>query len=77
MKLVAHKIHPWVRRAVEWMATPWVAEVKIEFKEKKNDTRMGLVAGEGRGRKNKFFFVFKITGKLGSKITTAKPSLDG
>ena len=46
-------------------------------KEKKNDTRMGLVAGEGRGRKNNFFFVFKITGKLGSKITTAKPSLNG
>ena len=55
----------------------WIAGVNVEIKKRKMIRGWAWWRVKVEVGKTIFFFVFKITGKLGSKITTAKPSLDG
>ena len=69
---MALKIHPEGSKGLYKDNLSGVVGVKVEIrKEKGYEGKFGS-GGEGRSQKNKKdFFLFKITGKLGSKITTA------
>ena len=38
-EMLAHRTRSWVKRAVEGIATPWIARVEIEVKKKEKDMR--------------------------------------
>ena len=67
------KIHPKGSKGLYEDNLSRVAGVEVEIRKEKKDMRVNLVAGvKVEVRKTKrIFFLFKIMGKLGSKITTA------
>ena len=66
---IALKIHPKGSKGLYEDNLSWVAGVEVEIRKEKGYKGKFGSGGEGRGKKNKKDF-FKITSKLGSKITT-------
>ena len=66
---MALKIHPEGSKGLYEDNLSQVAGVEVEISKEKGYKGKFGSRGEGRGKKNKRHF-FKITGKLGSKITT-------